>query len=101
MNAHAALMPPAFMPSDYASAPRPHVATLPGMTSVAVNQLFPSFGDTLTSGDPADMERVRAATRAALANVDMSRISADDSVNILASEHGFGLMGGWPYAEMV
>jgi hypothetical protein len=101
MNAHAALMPPAFMPSDYASAVRPHVANLPGMTSVPVNALFPSFGATLTSGDPADMDRIRTATRAALAQVDMSRITADDSVNILASEHGFGLMGGWPYAEMI
>jgi hypothetical protein len=89
------------MPSAYGPAPRPHVAALPGMTSVGVRQLFPSFAAALTEGDPADLDRIRAATRAALADVDMTKIGVDDSVNILASEHGFGLMGGLPYAEMV
>ncbi len=96
-----ALLPPAFMPSEYGPEPRPHVATLPSMTSVRVTDLFPSFDPPITVGDPADLDIVRATTRAALADVDMSKITADSSVNILASEHGFGLMGGWPYAEMV
>jgi hypothetical protein len=94
-------MPPAFMPSEYGPGLRQHVATLPSMTSVPVGELFPSFGTALTEGDPADLDRVRAATRDALVDVDMSQIGVDSSVNILASEHGFGLMGGWPYAEMV
>ena len=102
MSTHSpAVMPPAFMPSEYGPELRPHVAALPSMTSVPVNELFSSFGEPLTEGDPDDLDRVRAATRAALADVDMSKIGADSSVNILASEHGFGLMGGWPYAEMV
>ena len=102
MSSHtSALMPPAFMPSEYGPALRPHVAGMPSMTSVSVRELFPSFAEPLTQGDPADVDRVRAATRAALADVDMSKIAAGDSVNILASEHGFGLMGGLPYAEMV
>jgi hypothetical protein len=96
-----ALAPPAFMHSDYGPKLTPHVHTLPGMTSVGVGELFPSFAPAITSGDPADLDRVRAETRASLANVDMSGLTADDSVNILASEHGFGLMGGWPYAEMI
>jgi len=102
MNALApAQLPPAFMPSDYGPALRPHVAALPGMTSVSVGDLFPSLGPAITDGAPVDLDAIRHATRAALADVDMSKLTADDSVNILASEHGFGLMGGWPYAEMV
>lgn len=101
MNHSPALMPPEFMPSDYGPALRTHVATLPSMTSVSVRELFPSFEQPITEGDADDIERVREATRAALADVDMSKITADSSVNILASEHGFGLMGGLPYATMV
>jgi hypothetical protein len=96
-----ALPPPAFMPSEYGPKLRPHVTGLPGMTSVRVDELFPSFDPAITAGDPSDLDKVRAETRASLAKVDMSRLTADDSVNILASEHGFGLMGGWPYAEMI
>ncbi len=101
MNHGPALLPPAFMPSEYGPEPRPHVAMLPSMTSVSVTELFPSFDAPITQGDAADLDIVRATTRAALADVDMSKITADSSVNILASEHGFGLMGGLPYAEMV
>src|SRR5262249_50356208 len=101
MSLHAAELPPQFMPSDYGPSLRTHVATLPSMTSVRVNELFPSFAPAITTGDPADLDRVRATTREALAKVDMSKIGAEDSVNILASEHGFGLMGGWSYAQMV
>lgn len=102
MSSHGgALLPPAFMPSEYGPPLRPHVARLPTMTSVSVRELFPSFEPAITAGDPIDVDRVRAATRVALASVDMSKIGPDDSLNILASEHGFGLMGGLPYAEMV
>jgi len=102
MTATAALLPPAFMPSDYGPALRPHVSEqMDSFVSLPVRDLFPSFAPAITDGDEADRDKVRAETRAALAKVDMSRISADDTVNILASEHGFGLMGGWPYAEMI
>ncbi|MCK9543325.1 MAG: hypothetical protein M0R03_14985, partial [Novosphingobium sp.] len=106
MNAQAALLPPRFMPSVYAAPPQPHVAEqLGSMLSVPLTEFFPGFAPAIATGEPdrleADLERVRAETRAALAKVDMSSISANDSVNILASEHGFGLMGGWPYAEMI
>jgi hypothetical protein len=102
MSPHSsALLPPAFMPSDYGPALRTHVATLPSMTSVGVRELFPAMPAAVTEGDPGDLDRVRAETRAALADVDMGKIGVGDSVNILASEHGFGLMGGLPYAEMV
>ena len=102
MTATAALLPPAFMPSDYGPALRPHVSEqMDSFVSLPVRDLFPSFAPAITDGDEADRDKVRAETRAALAKVDMSRISADDTVNILASEHGFGLMGGWPYSEMI
>jgi len=106
MTVPAALLPPEFMPSEYGPALRPHVAeTLDTMVSVPLSEFFPGFGPAITSGDPAnlaaDLEKVRAETRSALAKVDMSSIAATDTVNILASEHGFGLMGGWPYAEMI
>jgi hypothetical protein len=106
MTALAALKPPAFMHSDYGPALRPHVSeTLGSLVSVPLNDFFPSFAPAITAGYPetleADLERVRAETRKSLALVDMSNIAATDSVNILASEHGFGLMGGWPYAEMI
>jgi hypothetical protein len=106
MNALAALKPPAFMHSDYGPALQPHVAeTMDSLVSVPLTEFFPDFSPAITAGMPetleADLERVRQETRASLASVDMSKISATDTVNILASEHGFGLMGGWPYAEMV
>ena len=101
MSANGAVAPPAFMPSVYGPSLRPRVADLPSMTSVAVDELFPEFGPTLYRNESDDLEAVRAATRAALADVDMTKIGPDDSVNILASEHGFGLMGGWPYVEMI
>jgi len=93
--------PPHFMPSVYGPPPRPHVAGLPDMTSVSVQELFPSIGPAIYTNHLDDLDAVRAATRDALEHVDMSRIDVDDSVNVLASEHGFGMMGGWAYAEMI
>jgi hypothetical protein len=102
VNASApAVPPPPFMPSVYGPAPRPRVAGLPGMTSVGVDELFGGLGETIYRDDDPDLDAVRAHTRAALASVDLSKIGVDDSVNILASEHGFGLMSGWPYVEMI
>jgi hypothetical protein len=106
MTVQTALRPPAFMPSEYGPDLQPHaIERLDSMVSVPLADLFPGFAPPIATGSPeslaADLDRVRAETRAALARVDMSSIAATDSVNILASEHGFGLMGGWPYAEMV
>ena len=106
MNAATALKPPAFMHSVYGPSLRPHAAeSVDSLISVPLDVFFPSFAPAIATCEPerlqADLERVRAETRASLAKVDMSKITADDTVNILASEHGFGLMGGWPYAEMV
>ena len=92
-----ALLPPDFMPSDYGPALRTHVATLPSMTSVSRHaNSSPSFEQPPSpKATPTTSNVVRAShTRRGSPHVDMSKITADSSVNILASEHGFGLMGG-------
>jgi hypothetical protein len=50
---------------------------------------------------PGGVAAVRRAAEAALAGVDMARIQPGHTVNVLASHHGFTLLGGEPYAEML
>ena len=73
---------------------------LPDMTSVQLTDLFPDLPQVIYPG-PQGITTVRKATTEALADVDMSMIQAKDSVNILASHHGFTLLGGEAYAEML
>lgn len=73
---------------------------LPGMTSVLLRDLFPDLPPVIYPGE-AGVAAIRTATEAALVNVDMSKIQPGDSVNILCSHHGFTLMGGEAYAEML
>ena len=76
------------------------VCELPGMTSVALSDLFPDLPAVIFPG-PEGIPAVRRATERALGKVDMERIKPRHSVNILASHHGFTLLGGEPYAEML
>ncbi|MDN5348257.1 MAG: hypothetical protein PWP65_1821 [Clostridia bacterium] len=76
------------------------VCELPGMTSVLLKELFPDLPEVIYPGDQG-VAAVRKATEEALQKVDMSRIKPEHSVNILASHHGFTLLGGEPYAEML
>ena len=76
------------------------VCELPGMTSVALSDLFPDLPAVIFPG-PGGIPAVRRATEGALGKVDMGRIKPRHSVNILASHHGFTLLGGEPYAEML
>lgn len=73
---------------------------LPQMTSVSIRELLPSIPPPLFPSERG-MEAIRKATREALSRVDLSKIKEGDSVNILASHHGFTLLGGAPYAEML
>jgi hypothetical protein len=73
---------------------------LPGMTSISFRDLLPSIPVPLFPSE-LGLEAVRQATRESLAGVDMTKIKQGDSVNILASHHGFTLYGGAPYAEML
>ncbi len=76
------------------------VSELPGMTSVPLTELFPDLPPVVFPGGEG-VAVIRRATEAALAKVDMNMIKPEHSVNILASHHGFTLLGGEPYAEML
>lgn len=76
------------------------VSELPGMTSVLLKELFPDLPEVIYPGE-GGVAAVRKATEEALKNIDMSKIKPEHSVNILASHHGFTLLGGEPYAEML
>ena len=76
------------------------VSELPGMTSVTLRELFPDLPPVIYPGDEG-IVAVRRRTEQALESVDMSRIKPEHSVNICSSHHGFTLLGGDPYAEML
>ena len=76
------------------------VSELPGMTSVTLRELFPNLPPIIYPGDEG-IVAVRRCTEEVLKNVDMSRIKPEHSVNICSSHHGFTLLGGDPYAEML
>jgi hypothetical protein len=70
------------------------------MTSVTLRELFPDLPSVIYPGDEG-IVAVRRRTEQALESVDMSRIKPEHSVNICSSHHGFTLLGGDPYAEML
>jgi len=72
---------------------------LPGMTSITFKELLPSIPPPLFPDQ--GIEAIRKASRESLSGIDMTKIKKGDSVNILASHHGFTLLGGEPYAEML
>ena len=73
---------------------------LPGIVSVKIKNLFPDMPNVIYPG-PEGIAAIRKATENALKRVDMSMIKPEHSVNVLASHHGFTLLGGEPYAEML
>lgn len=73
---------------------------LPEITSVSLRDLLPSIPPAIFPSDEG-IEGVRQAAKKALARIDLGKIKKGDSVNILASHHGFTLLGGAPYAEML
>ncbi len=79
---------------------RKRAVELPGITSVTLSELFPDLPRPLY-GPSDDLKVIRRATERAMAGIDLSRIKPGDSVNILASHHGFTIAGGGPYAEML
>jgi hypothetical protein len=93
--------PPVVMPTVYGPPPQAQRGRdLAGIVSVKVRDLFPDIPEAIYTGGP-DVSAVRAATERVLAGVDMSMIKASDTVNLLCSEHGFGILGGHAYAEML
>ncbi len=75
-------------------------ADLPGMTSITIRDLLPSIPIPIFPSEQG-VETIRQATRKSLSGIDMTKIKPGDSVNILASHHGFTLYGGTAYAEMI
>ncbi len=89
--------------SQYGIAPslvEKRVSELPGMTSVPLKELFPDLPEVIFPNEEG-VTVIREATEKALQKVDMSNIKPEHSVNILASHHGFTLLGGEPYAELL
>ncbi len=75
-------------------------AEIPGMTSVLITDLFPNLPKTIYPGSDG-VKPIRQDTEAALAKIDLSRIQKGQTVNILTSHHGFTILGGEPYTEMI
>lgn len=101
MKASIAPIPP--KKSQYGIDPtlvKTRVAELEGITSVSLKELFPDLPEIIFPGENG-LAKVRQAAEEALMKVDMSMIKPGHSVNILASHHGFTLMGGEPYAELL
>lgn len=89
--------------SQYGIAPelvKKRMAEYPEMTSLLIKDLFADTPDVIYPGD-GGMEAIRNHAEAALEKVDMSMIKPGDSVNVLASHHGFTLLGGEPYAQLL
>jgi len=92
--------PPPIMRSVYGPEPRRRVAGLPGLMSLRVRDLFPDIPQEIyLSGD--NLLAIGKFTKDALARVNMGMIQPQDTVNVLCSEHGFLILGGEPYAEML
>ena len=87
-------------PATATGLPKMRAADLPGMVALPVQSLFPDIPKAIyVEGD--DLTPIRKATEAALVNCDMSKIKPDSSVNILTSQYGFMIMGGFAYREVV
>jgi len=68
--------------------------------SLAVGSLFPEISENIYCyGD--DYSAIRQSTYQTLENIDMDMIKPDHRVHLLASEHGFSILGGRPYCEML
>lgn len=95
-----AIQPRPLMQSVYSAPPRKRAAAHPGFVSVSVGQLFPEMAENIFCYGE-DYAAIRESTRETLANVNMDMIKPEHRVHLLASEHGFSILGGWPYREML
>ena len=93
-------------PSQYGIDPslvKTRASELPGMVSIKLQEIFPDLPDIIYPSvkGPEAIEDVYQAAVLSLRKLDMTKIKPEDSVNILASHHGFTLYGGQPYAELL
>ncbi len=95
MKANDTLTPSALSVSPYAIDPDflgERSAQLPGMIGVVSSDLFPDGPTAISLESPEIIRKqIKEFTLSALAKVDLSKIQPQDSVNILASHHGFSL----------
>lgn len=101
---HPPIMPIAPKPSQYGIDPafvKTRAAELPGMVSLKLSELFPELPDVIYPGGEGALDKVYEVCVDELRKVDMSMIRPEQSVNVLASHHGFTLFGGWPYAILL
>ena len=101
---HAPIMPIAAKPSQYGIDPslvKKRAAELPGMCSLQLTELFPELPPVIYPGGADALDKLYQVAMDELRKVDMSFIKPDQSVNILASHHGFTLLGGQPYAILI
>ncbi len=75
-------------------------AQLDGICSLEIRDLFPDQPEVIYPSSKG-IAAVREETLRQMSRVDLSRIKPGDSVNVLGSHHGFTLLGGEPYAEML
>lgn len=72
-------------------------ADLPGMMTLPIRELTPWLPAPIwaphSALGPTSTDEVRERTRTKLRNVDWSKISKGDRVNLLANPHGFALSG--------
>ncbi|MGA2989512.1 MAG: hypothetical protein ABSD88_03475 [Candidatus Korobacteraceae bacterium] len=77
-------------------------ADLPGMEGLYINELFPDVPPPIRAESAEQLRnRIKNETLKQLQNVDFSKIGARDTVNILASHHGFSVYGGEAYVELI
>lgn len=95
-----AIQPRPLMESVYQSPPRKRAAAHPGFVSLAVGSLFPEMLENIYCYGE-DYSAIRESTLKTLNSVDMEMIKPGNRVHLLASEHGFSILGGLPYREML
>lgn len=101
---HEPIMPIDPKPSQYGIDPslvRKRAAELPDIVSLRLKELFPDLPDVIYPGPDGALDALYEAAKTELRKVDMSMIQPDQSVNVLASHHGFTLFGGQPYAILL
>lgn len=103
---HEPIKPIPAKPSQYGIDPslvKTRVSELPGMVSLLLKELFPELPEVIFPAPPGEdgIANIRKAAEEALMKVDMSMIKPEHSVNVLASHHGFTLLGGEPYAQLL
>ena len=86
--------------SIYGPEPRRRAAELPWIGALEVRKLFPDVPEVLYI-EGGDLSVIRESTQQALKSVNMDMIRPEHTVNILSSQYGFQIMGGFAYTEMI